>query len=371
MNYYENDTSEIWKKKLITEWYNIRNRLEDNHKISLPIPAFEIVEEKWGRYVHASDGTRTICLSRHLFSNFGWGAVVHVLSHETAHYIVDYVWKMSDLESHGEAFSKACKLLSVDDRRCSSTKDLLDSDSDIIRKESIVGKIKKVMALSSSSEKGEAENALRKAEELMLKYNIESLDNRKMDEYLFRPIGPIMRKMPNYMRDLANLVHEFYFVNHILCYYGRGRYFEFFGTKENLDLAEYIFCSLLYQSERLWEEHSRKLRKECGGVRGLASKACFIEGLIHGYYRKLQEQRDERRYKEKTMPQNCALIWKGDPLMDEMYRKTYPNLRHYNISRNASGGGWHSGFEKGHNLSLNTALTTSSSVGNGGKMLRA
>lgn len=371
MDLYSDSTAKAWQKRLVDEWYKIRNHLLDQD-ISLPTPAFEIVEKRWGEYSHVMGGDPTICLSRHLFNNFGWGAVVHVLKHEVAHYIVDVAWHMGDLQTHGEAFAKACGVLNVDARRCSSAKDLLDEDSDLSRKEQVVGKIKKVMALTSSSAQGEAENALRKANELMLKYNISSLDDHQPDEYLFRPVGPVFKKMPNYVRDLANTISQYYFVNHILCYCGyQGRYFEFFGTKENLDIAEYIFCCLLRQAEKLWKEHAKELRLQYGGTRGIASKACFIEGLFAGYRAKLREQEADRNERNSTVASSEALIWTGDPLMEEMYHQVYPNMRNYSYHRNANGGGYGDGYKKGQSLSLHAGITPGSSNGRRGRLLNA
>lgn len=370
MDMYSFDTTKAWKSKLVAEWYRIDNQLWE-HNIRLKLPAIEIVDKRWGQYVHASGGEPTIQLSRELLNNFGWGAITHVLRHEVAHYIVDVAWHMGDLDAHGEAFVKACGLLGVDARRCSSAKDLTDEDAE--QRFAVVSKIKKVMALTSSSEKGEAENALRKAELLMLKHNIESLDERKPDEYIFRPVGPLMRKMPNYARDLANLIKEFYFINHILCYCGcsKERYFEFFGTKENVDIAEYIYCCLLRQAETLWKEHSKEMRSQYGGVRGIASKACFIEGLIAGYSRKLHEQKEERERGSTMVSSNEALIWTGDPLLEEMYRKAYPTARNRVYSRNAVGGGYADGFKRGQNLSLNAGLHSGNANGMRGRLLNA
>ena len=372
MDLYSKDTSKAWAKRLFAEWYNIEKSLRNHHGIHLPTPAFEIVEKRWGKYCNVVGGKPTIHLSRHLFNNYGWGAVVHVLKHEMAHMIVDVEWKMGDLDDHGKAFLKACGLIDVDPRRLSGAKDLLAEDAELDKKERIVGKIKKVMALTSSSEKGEAENALRKSEELMLKYNIDSLDQHAPEEYLFRPVGPVSGRMPNYVRDLANTISDFYFVEHIMCYCGpKGRYFEFFGTKENLDIAEYIFCCLLRQAEKMWKEHAAELKMQFGGTRGVASKNCFIEGLFAGYRRKLLDQREMREDKQMSMARSEALIWTGDPLMAEMYRKAYPNRQTYHYGRNAHGGGYGDGFAKGQGLSLNAGLHSGSGRGARGRLLNA
>lgn len=357
MNYYSTETSTSWKFRLIKEWNRIQVDLSKK-EIYLFSPCFEICDAKWGHY---KDGV--ISLSRHLLNNFNWGAVVHVLKHEVAHYIVDKAWSMRDLNPHGNAFKKACKILDVDDRRVSSIRDLLNDEKNYNNKKNITDKIKKIMSLSSSSNKNESELALQKAQELMLKYNIGCLDDNTPDNYIFRPVGPLMKKVPNYVRDLTNLISDHYFINIILCHNKEGRYYEFFGTPENLEIAEYIFCGLLNQCEKLWREHSIELKKKYGYVRGIASKACYIEGVISGYRDKLHKQ------KEEICHSNNALIWKGDPLMNEMYRKCYPNLIETSYARTAYGGGYNSGYNEGMKLSLNAGLRNNSSAGYNKKLL--
>jgi len=365
---YEKDTASCWWNRLWNEWGLINLKLI-KHGISLRMPGIEIVGKQWGEYYHENGHSPIIRLSRDLFENFEWGSVLYVFKHEIAHYIVDMAWHMGDLQSHGEAFAKACNLMEIDSRRCSEAKDLHLEDERFSNRERMVSKIKKVMALSASSEKGEAETALKKAEELMLKWNIDSLESRKSSEYLFRPVGPVMKRVPNWARDLANFVKEFYFIEHILSHWGcnQGRYFEFFGTKENLDIAEYIFCCLMRQAEKLWEDYSSEIRSKFGGVRGYASKECFIEGVISGYRDKMREQ---KKYRESGY--SCqSLIWKGDPLLKEMYHKSYPNMVMNTYYRNAAGGGRDEGYDKGKNLSLNSGLTPASSVGNRRVLLNA
>jgi len=363
---YSQDTAQNWKKRIFSEWGIIQDYLHYSKNIFLPTPSFEIVEQKWGCYSRDDKNNVSIKLSRHLVNNFGWGAIGSVLKHETAHYIVDYAWKMSDLSSHGEPFKKACQILNIDADRCTNIEALLTADGFIGDKEKMVEKIKKVMALTSSSAKGEAETALKKAQELMLKYNIENLDKRQAEEYLFRPVGPLYKNVPNYIRDLASTVSEYYFVKHILCWNGRNRYFEFFGTKENLDIAEYIFCCLIRQGEKLWKEHSLELKKSYGLVRGMASKACFLEGVYSGYRNQLRMQSSIRE--EKNVNNTTALIWTGDPLIEEMYKKAYPNIKLYHCQRHARGGGFSYGFAKGKEISIHAGIA-SSSAGNNGCLL--
>lgn len=353
MNYYEADKNRAWERRLVVEWNKINKVLRVN-RINLETPSFEIFDraKQWATYF-SGDNPR-IALSRNLVRNFGWGAVTMVLKHEAAHYVVDKAWHMGDLNSHGEAFKKACGIFGIDPSSCMNVKHLLEADTTAEAREVVVSKIRKIMAMTESSERGEAENALRKAQELMLKHNITSLEDRENEDYVFRPVGPIMGRIPMGVRILANVMKDFYFVNNIWKYFeGEKRYYEFFGAKENVDLAEYIFECLLRQGENLWKEYTNEIRAKHGRVRGVVSKARFFTGLYTGYRSKLQEQ---RKVREEQHASN-ALVWVGDPLMDEIYKMSYPDAvttRHHSFARS---GGYNDGYERGRGMTVNRAIT--------------
>lgn len=388
MNYYHTDVNRVWASKLVNIFYKFSDDLR-RHNINLTVPEFEITSNDWGLY---TGGDRPkISISKNLLDNFGLGAAEHVIGHEMAHMIVDRVFHMGDLESHGEAFKKACGLLTVSPQSLISSSELRTIDSTYNDRNRIVLKIKKLIKLSESPEGEEAEKALSKAHELMLRYNIKTLDDHKSDDYFIRPVGPHFRRMPNYVRDIAGLIQDFYFVNVICCYYGSDRYYEFFGNKENLDIAEYIFCCLLQQGESLWERYRDKKRAEHGRVKGIFSKANFIEGVVYGYSCQLNKKRislqekisEEQRHKTDLNFFNLgkmgkdsfssdshvctALVWEGDKLMDEMYRKAYPRLRTYSYNRNGVGDGFCDGREAGKKLRISKGLGGSST--NSGKLL--
>jgi predicted SprT family Zn-dependent metalloprotease len=393
MNYYTQDVDRVWQKKIVGVFSKLQMELNSNNNITLDIPALEINEAQkcWGMY-YGGDNPR-ISISRRLLNDFGIGAAEHVMGHEMAHMIVDKVFHMSDLKSHGEAFKKACGMLGIDPQRTISAGELHVMDENEEKRANVVSKIKKLMRLSESSVEAEAQKALEKAHELMLRYNVKSLDERQPDEYFIRPVGPIMKRMPNYVRDIAHLVKEYYFVNTVLTtveyskskngYWGRpvaGKMYEFFGTKENLDIAEYVFCALLQQAESLWEKFRLEKKAEYGTTKGIFSKVNFIEGVVSGYSsqlyekkqsinRKVAESEGAEQFHEVTSSITNALIWSGDKLMDEMYHKSYPNLTTYTYNRNGCGAGFSSGQNAGRNLRISKGL--SGGLKNSGRFLRA
>lgn len=408
MNFYQEDVNRVWQEKLVGVFYKFRKHLLDTHEKRLQLPMFEISEKDWGDYT--SGEKPVIRVSRNLLQNFGLGAAEHVVGHEMAHMIVDKIFNMGDLRAHGEAFVKACGMLSISPQRLISAHELRGLDEEANEKAKVVLRVKKLMRLSESPENEEAERALKKAHELMLRYNIKTLDEHKPDDYFIRPVGPVMKRMPNYVRDIAAMCEEYYFVNVVLCHHGDGTYYEFFGNKENLDIAEYIFCCLLQQGERLWERYRDEKKAEYGRVKGMFSKANYIEGVVAGYTsqlhakkREIEEKMEEEAAKarkkaaaraaepksdlnffslhgerassfEDRKPEeesfSCTdLVWEGGKLMDEMYKKAYPRLRTYRYSRNGVGAGFGDGHNAGKNLRISRGIGGSS--GTKGRMLTA
>lgn len=245
MNFYEKDTDQGWEERLIKIFYDIKDNLKSCYRKDISVPSFEITNKDWGTY--RSGESFRICISRKLLRDFGLGAARHIVGHEMAHMIVDKIFNMDDLKSHGEAFKKACKMLNINYSRTISSAELHNFDTEYAEKEKIVRKIKKLVKLSESDSQSESEAALKKVHELMLQHNIKFLETRKRKDYFIRPVGPICKKIPTYMRTLARLIQEYYFVNTVLTYKSSGKMFEFFGSKENLDIAEYVFCCLLQQ----------------------------------------------------------------------------------------------------------------------------
>ena len=411
VNFYQEDVNKAWQCKLVEVFYKLKSSINHGEN-QLRVPQFEITNSAttWGTYIGGEKPTITI--ARKLLNDFGIGAAEHVVSHEMAHMVVDKIFHMGDLKSHGEAFKKACSMLGIDAVNAISVDELRILDTAAEKRQRVVNRVKKLMALSESPEKEEAERALAKAHELMMRYNIKSLEERKSNDYFVRPIGPTWMKVPNYTREIVNLIHEYYFVNTILTYAGgwlrSGRRYEFFGTKENLDIAEYVFCCLLQQGESLWAKYRDEKKAKHGRVKGVFSKANFIEGVVAGYSSQLHAKNkminkklkeEQRKVNEEVVkaaansdlnffdlgdtkgdnftkdpfnddiPVSSALIWFGDKLMNEMYKKTYPNLKNHSYSTNGVGAGYNDGLDAGSKLRINQGI--SGSTKKLGKMLTA
>ena len=92
------------------------------------------------------------------------------------------------------------------------------------------------MALGESPHQSESEAAITKAHELMIKYNITIMDlPSEKRVHISRPVGEIYGKVPIYVKRLARIISNYYFVKYIFMTYkwsyGKGpgtqRYIEF------------------------------------------------------------------------------------------------------------------------------------------------
>lgn len=302
----ETDALRGWLLALIQDFEQLQTRipqLREMQPANLAISAS--LRKDWG---HWDEQKRLITLARRLFDSPLWEDVQAVYYHEVAHQIVSELFRVPGAQPHGEAFERACKLLEIP---MQTTFRPRGSGKDPVRR-----RIEKLLALGQSNNQHEAEKALSKAHELSLRHNLSV--QPEVHSYSFRLVGPAKKRLPRYYHAVSNIVADFYFVRYIAnCYQSRlgiVRQIELYGTLENLDSAEYVFYFLVNQGEAMWYAYQSEI-----GARGVRAKLSYLDGLYHGFYKKL-----ERRSLE--LEQSVALVWTGDPGLEAFYRERNPGV---------------------------------------------
>jgi len=382
--FFKDDIEQVWAKKLVAE-FDTQNRLHVwrhlHSDLLEPTFAFTASTKNLGKWEYS---IRTLSLSYELLRNYEWDAVVKVLKHEMAHMIVTDLWKdISDKGMvHGHLFKKACKVMDVDSSRNQNVSEL--SSYELPKKDKMVSKIHKLFCLGESNHEAEAEAAIAKAHELMTRYNI-SMTDLPADKrlFVFRPVGGIYTKVPEYVKDIAGMVAIYYFVKHIYMMhdYNRSnysrtsikRYIEFYGEPHNVDIAEYVFHFLILEGERQWKkfQKSDKYKKrfdyseddwdynEYGRRKGKYSKVAFLEGFCSGFKSTLMAT--HKKVKKEIDPTNKLPILVNDPLLDEKYQKHY-NPKNWNCGNGGSnGGGWGEGHSVGEGVRIRQGVTRGNS----------
>jgi hypothetical protein len=201
------EVNSIWIHKLYNIFIDARDEIWTALNKNLKKPNFEIINStrKWGTWCSTRN---TMQINQKLLRHFPWEAVEHVVRHEMAHMIVSEIWKLGgQVAPHGDAFKKACKILDIPSTASDSASYLMEFG---VTNEDVVRKVKKLMALSSSSNNNESTSAMAKAHKLMRKHNIKDVENTVDEMYVARPIGIVGKSVPGYLRDIC-------FILELLC----------------------------------------------------------------------------------------------------------------------------------------------------------
>jgi hypothetical protein len=276
-------------------------------------PSFEISERLERTLGHWDAGRRCIGFSMRLIREGSWDDIVATLKHEIAHQVVHELFGETGAAEHGPAFTEACRRLGIP---ATATRRLSDSAAG---GPPILRRIEKLLALGQSANRHEAERALAKAQELMLKHNV-SEPPAERPGYSLCIVGPAYRRTPSHIWWITRILADFYFVQFISRVHreadGRScSVLELYGRSDNLPMAEYVFYFLLHEGDRCW----RRYAAGCRPSRGSGPRLSFLKGLYDGVWRTLRVQR-------RMLADELALVWHGDPQLEHFFRERNPRV---------------------------------------------
>jgi hypothetical protein len=301
--------------------YDSDNRLRFGGRLVPPVIVLTDSTTHLGRW-HSQ--TRTLEISRTLAVHRPWLEVASVLEHEMAHQFVDEVLHVRHETAHGETFRRVCAERGIDARAAGNPAAAGAGNTDGApsaerETERILDRIRKLLALAGSSNQHEAEIAMRKAHELMLRHNVESTAARIERNYEVRHLGDPHKRGTRVDAEVAGLLSEFFFVKviRVPVYLPRlgksGLVYEIAGTRANVEMASHVYAFLLATAERLWLENRHDAR-----VRDGRDRLAYQSGVIGGFREKLLS---ERVGLNKT-----GLVWVGDRTLDGFYHARHPRI---------------------------------------------
>ena len=290
--------------------YAWRNELHFDRKLRAPLIALSDAESRLGAWHRA---TRRLEISRTLVAIRPWTEVVEVLKHEMAHQFVHEVLGVIDESAHGPTFARVCRERGIDARAAG----LVNAEEGTDETSRVLDKVQKLLALAGSSERHEAEAAMRKAHELMLRHNLDSARVAGAG-YEVRHLGDPTRRRTAIEREIVSILTRYFFVEVIeipsyVATLGKdGVVFEVCGTRANVALAEHVFVFLVATAERLWQAARRDQ-----GLRGI-ERVPFQSGVVRGFGEKLAGEREVLR--------GTGLVWVGDAALERFYRARHPRI---------------------------------------------
>ncbi|MDP6978025.1 MAG: DUF2786 domain-containing protein [Myxococcota bacterium] len=222
-----------------------------------------------------------------------------LLRHELAHYFTYIAFHESGLDTrtHGPQFQATCDRYGVPDAARRASCDVTSENDAIegeLANEAAIAKIQRLLALAKSDNEHEAELALLRANELMVRHNLDAAaalggaHGADETEYCVAVVIPCKRSSPR-VSAIADILTE-YFVYPVQTREG----LEVTGTRANVEQAHYIADVLDRALAASW----KRARGESHGVR-LREKP-FMEAAAASYLAKLRhakaqvDMRDQR-----------------------------------------------------------------------------
>ena len=258
-------------------------------------------------------------------------ALRDLLRHELAHYMTFIVHGLT--APHGKEFHAICNLYGWKTNVTQATIPPLNRKINFRALE----KVQKLFALSSSHHTHEAELALLKARELLVKYHLqharEGLEEMEIHR-LFK-----QKRSSSKMQTIASILRHFF----VYPVFNRGKgcvYLELFGKSVNLEIAKYVGCFLDRELERLWKT---------SGLKGLRAKNSFFRGVAKGYNQKMKPKSEQVQAIISLKNQLVKAAAKAYPHLSTSYSRSYADLRATAI-----------GKERGKELQIHSSLKATS-----------
>lgn len=293
-------------------------------------PGFRLVRTDGilGRWVPGP--VREIQISEGCVLGHPWYAVVDVLRHEIAHQLADELYGETD-PPHGAAFRELCRVLRASPKASGQIPTLDDrvlaespSEDD-----QTMARIRKLLALSGSPNRHEAERAMAKARELMARYKVDLPEDHAGEPFVSIVLGESALRHGLEMHALADLIRRHYAVRTIwvpmaVPAAGRlGRALEVSGTRRAVQLAHYTFEYIRHAIACEWRTYSAGMRF------GPRARRDFALGMISGFRALLDAQ-------VRASPQVRALVHRGDAGLDAYVAERHPWTRSTSRGRSVS-----------------------------------
>jgi len=223
-----------------------------------------------------------------------------------------------------------------------------------VKKDEVLGKIKKLMALGMKHEDTpEGQSALHKAQCLMAKYDVRYIDvednGTVLDANMGRTDIAWQKKSNDFESHLAGHIARTFDCQYVICNsFNRTKIHVIIGTKTDMELAEWLFKFVRLQCYRLTEQHNYKGKELRNYLFGMNFTLC---DRITATFGKVES--------EKYTESDCtALILVKSDAVKRKVAEIFPRLKKGRKSRPLAGSmdAYLNGTSDGNKVSLNKAL---------------
>jgi len=324
-----------------------------NWKDQYYIPLNFAVFQQEGRTLGYYDAsTYTVALNICWMTRASDQVLLNVLRHELAHmaYTTEQ-WLAHGKKSwvtvgeHDEHFKKFCDQFWPGQEIGNASLEMDDTlapNQAVPDESKILSKIKKLWALAESSNVHEAALAAAKANELLLRHHLASLQDLALapEDLTYQKIiyHPQVARAGAKM-DAIGAILKLFFVAVVQTRQDRYQVLAAVGTYENLQIAEYVAAFLDHELDRLWA---------LSPYRGNRARNSFFAGVAAGFTSKIKET-------QKAVAASKELMCIEDDLQARL-RQVYPSLARRTSARRFDHAAHAAGHQAGKNLSITAAL---------------
>lgn len=275
-----------------------------------------------------------------------------ILRHELAH-LYTYLLHQdhyTDLKPHGAEFREVCRQMAWGENIYQAKVNLeLSASSLNDESEKHLTKIKKLLSLAQSSNVHEAQAATLKANELLLKHNLQNIRHVDQDDEVSCVKTVLSGKKSDAKMTALYDVLQYFYVRPVLSRKKNKTSLEVVGTRHNVELADYIAKFLHQEFEHYWLQ----AKADDVNLKGLSKKNSYIAGLAQGFISKLERDK-------QSSDNNYALVHQQ---LDRLTHMAFPHLRRVPVSENKQCSQAKSlGHEHGMSLSIRPGLKHSGQV---------
>jgi predicted SprT family Zn-dependent metalloprotease len=356
----------LWTQELYREW----QELQVYYRLQLPKPLIQVSDDH-SRYGTYDPLIHKLTISRLLIQNYSWDVVIEVFKHEIAHMLVFLRHSQTTEAPHGPLFQEACDRLGVAPWARHATIEVDPAQAmqahRVLREEEerLLRKVEKLLSLASSNEAHEATLAMQRARELIMRYQLEKHLARRTNDYTYVLIEHKKKQISAHQSAIASILCTHFFVDCVtrslydakdVCHY---KVLEIIGTRENVQMAEYVYWFLWNQLPFLWRRHQAEHRT----ARGKLSQRSFFLGVLHGFRQKLTLQKEDIRQQAETWglqlsSEQCLdLTGRSQRDLRAFLRQRYPYLeRRSREGSRVTRDDFAQGEERGRELNLHRGL---------------
>ena len=285
--------------------------------------------------------------------------ISNILRHELVHFY-QFLRDGQIFSPHGKEYRDLCLKFGYDEEVSSATANIeclnLAIEGDLAAEKLLI-KIKKLLSLAESDNVHERELATLKANQLLLKHNLDRYQvyklkksddsNKDEDEEICLKKVLEAKKTTSKMQAIYEILGCF-FVQPVFNH-GKGLvYLEVIGTRINVEFADYISQFLDHELEFIWNFHKKK-----HSLKGVRTRNSFFKGVGKGYV-------DKIKYQHKQITKGNELIVLKQEL-EQQVSKVYGRLCFSKTSAGTCQDSLTLGKSAGQSLNIRKGLTSSKS----------